>query len=145
MSDTTSRPHPDNSFWAGLFLGGILGGLIIALLGTEKGKKLVKKIEEEGLDFLDETKDKIAEKIPELEHKGQELVERGKELVQEGRNLEEKLAEKIVEAKADMTQQALAQADSALEHIEKLQQHGRNATAELRKRLFKNITKTTRA
>lgn len=41
-------------FIDGLLLGAILGGAIVFLLGTEKGKKILKTITEEGFEGLGE-------------------------------------------------------------------------------------------
>jgi gas vesicle protein len=142
MAVTDNHPHPDNSFWVGLFLGGLIGALLIFFLGTDKGKKLAKKLEEKGLDFLDEAEEKIEEKIELFQDKGETLIEKGKELLKEGKEIEEKIAEKVVEAKDEVTQQVVAKADSALAHIEELQERGRQATEDLRQKLyFKNIPK----
>ncbi|MEK7166229.1 MAG: YtxH domain-containing protein [Patescibacteria group bacterium] len=146
--------HRDNSFWVGLFLGGLIGAFLIVLLGTERGKKLAKRLQDEGLDLWDETKDKVSEKkeaiteqvmmkVEEIEEKGGELIDEGKELLEKGKAFEEKVVEKVVAVKEEAVSEAVAQADAALAHIEKLQERGRASTAELRKHLFKNIPKKT--
>lgn len=152
MGETREIHHHDNSFWIGLFLGGILGALLILFLGTEKGKRLAKKLQEDGLDFWDEAKESFAEKkaeldkqvtmrVEEIKDKGEDLLEEGRELLDEGKTLEEALAQKVIEKKKEVAQEVVAQADVALEHIEKLQERGRQTTQELRHRLFKNIPK----
>ncbi len=130
------QQHQDNSFWVGLFLGGLIGALLIVLLGTEKGKKLADKLQEEGLDFLSDTKEKVEGKIGELEHRGEKLIEQGKEL-------EKELVATVSEAGADLSEEVAEKTDEALAHIEKLQERGRATTANLRKQLFKNIPKKT--
>ena len=142
MQEQTNTRH-DNQFWIGLFLGGLIGAFLIVLLGTEKGKKLAKKLQEEGLDFWDDAREKIEEKVGELEGKGEELVEKGKELIAESKVLEEKVLEKAIEVKETATQQATTTAYDTLSHIEAIQERGRQATAELKKRLFKNIPRKT--
>lgn len=138
------HPHKqDSSFLIGLFLGGIIGAGLIVLLGTEKGKRLVQKLRHDGLDFLDDTKEKIQEQVSErvedLQEKAQALAEKGEELLAQGKALERGLMETVVEAQADMSEQAAEKVDETLSHIEKLQERGRESTAQLRKRLFKNI------
>ncbi len=136
MSD---EKHQDGSFFIGLFLGGLVGALIIVLLGTEKGKKLAHKLETEGLDFLKDNEKVVKEKVEEIQEKGEELIEKGKELVTEGKELQKQVMQQVVEVKDDVVGEASTRADQTLEHIEKLQEQGREATAQLRKRLFKNI------
>ncbi len=128
--------HRDNSFWVGLFLGGLVGALVIVVLGTEKGKKLLKNLEEKGLDFLEDTSDTVEEKLEVLQEKGQDLVGQSREVGAQ-------VIQKVEEVKDDVTQTAVAQADATLAHIEALQERGRQSTAELRKKLFKNIPKKT--
>ena len=108
------QKHKDNSFWVGLFLGGLIGALIIVLLGTEKGKKLLKNLEEKGLDFLEDTSDTVSEKMEGLEEKGQEWVEKGQEVSNQ-------VLQQVEEVKDDVTEAAVSQADETLAHIEALQ------------------------
>lgn len=143
MSDQQAQHHSDNQFWIGLFIGGLIGAVLIVLMGTEKGRKLAKKLEEEGFEFWEDTKENIGDKVEELEEKGELLVEKGKEMIEQGKALEEKVIEKAGEIKEDITQEAVARADATLAHIEALQERGRESTAELRKRLFKNIPRKT--
>lgn len=151
-SDSSESHQHDHTFWIGLFLGGVIGVLLILLLGTEKGKKLVKKLQDEGLDFLDDAKDTLEENkekigkqvlmhVEELKEKGEELIEESKDLVEEGNALKEEFLEEVVSKKEDVTKEVVAQADAALAHIEKLQERGRQTTQELRRKLFKNIPK----
>lgn len=44
------KEHHGNGFMNGLLTGLILGGGIVFLLGTKRGKKLLKAISEEGLE-----------------------------------------------------------------------------------------------
>ncbi len=152
MNNQEAHHHDNSQFWIGLFFGGLIGALLIVLMGTEKGRKLAKKLQAEGLDLWDDAKDKFEDKkeavekqvimkVEQVEEKGAELIEKGKELLEESKELEEKLVKKAARVKDDVTLEAVAKADQALAHIERLQEHGRETTAELRKRLFKNIPK----
>ncbi|HCS78734.1 TPA: hypothetical protein DIV55_03245 [Patescibacteria group bacterium] len=129
-------PQRNNTFWFGMFLGGLLGALLILILGTEKGRKLAAKLQKEGLEFLDDAKDtvgkEVEEKVEVLRNKSAELIEKGKEI-------EAEIVEAIGEVKADLSEAAVEKVDESLAHIEELQQHGRASTQELRKKLFKNI------
>ena len=42
----------NGNFFSGFLLGVLVGGFLVFLLGTKKGKKLLKAISEEGLDNL---------------------------------------------------------------------------------------------
>lgn len=104
--------HVDFRFFLGFFIGGLIGAATIFLLGTKEGKKTGRLIQEKGKDILDDFHDQINE----LEKKGTKIKE-------------------------DITESATERFDDALAQIEKLQEHGRETTAELRKRLFKNLPK----
>ncbi len=118
----------DAKFMFGFFLGGILGALVIFFLGTKEGKKAGKVLEEKGKDILNDVNDRVAE----LEEKGQELVNEGKEIKKE-------VVEKLEEKKEVLTEAATEKLDTALAQIEELQVQGQQTTAELRKRIFKNL------
>jgi len=130
-----SRPH-NNVFWFGMFLGGLLGALLILVLGTEKGRKLAQKLQKEGLEFLSAAKDTIGDQV---EEKVEVLREKSAELIEKGKEIEAEIVEAMGEAKADLSEAAVEKVDESLAHIEELQQHGRQSTQELRKKLFKNI------
>ena len=49
-----SSNHNDSKFLNGLLLGAILGAGAVFLLGTQKGKKLLKAISDEGLENISE-------------------------------------------------------------------------------------------
>lgn len=109
----------DIKFLAGFFIGGLIGALTIFFLGTKEGKKAGKLLQQKGEDVLGELEDQVEE----LEQKGRDIVE------------------KLEENKDDLTEKATQKLDSALAHIEELQEHGRETTASIRKRLFKNLPK----
>jgi gas vesicle protein len=120
----------DAKFLVGLFIGGIIGALIIFFLGTKEGKKAGKFLEDKSKDTLDDLHDQI----DELEKKGQELVTKGEEI-------KDQVIEQFEEKKEEITERATEKLDDALAQVEKLQEQGRDTTAELRKRIFKNIPK----
>lgn len=124
------RTHGDLKFFFGLFLGGIIGALVIFFLGTKEGKKAGKILEEKGKDALDGLKDKVGD----LEEKGKELVARGEEL-------KEQVTETLEEKKEELTEAASEKLDSALAQIETLQEQSMQTTAAIRKRFFKNLPK----
>ncbi|MBI5449190.1 YtxH domain-containing protein [Candidatus Gottesmanbacteria bacterium] len=129
MSDAK---RTDGKFLLGFFIGGLIGALTIFFLGTKEGKKTGKLIREKGEDIIDD----VQEKIGELENKG-------KELVREGESIKEKMLDSLEDKKDEITGNAAEKLESALAHIEALQEHGRQTTANLRKRIFKNLPKKT--
>lgn len=106
-----SENKKDVKFWVGFFIGGLIGAIVLFFLGTKEGKKTSKQLEEKGKDILDE----FVEKLESLEKKGEEI-------------------------KGEVAETASEKIDTALAHIEALQERGRETTAALRRR-FKNIPK----
>ncbi|MBI3577458.1 YtxH domain-containing protein [Candidatus Gottesmanbacteria bacterium] len=103
--------HRDGKFWAGFFLGGLIGAVTLFFLGTKEGKKTGKMLEKKGQDILDNLQDKKDEIIEKLEDK-----------------------------KEDLTEQAADKLDDALSQIEDLNEKTLKTTANLRK-VFKNLPK----
>lgn len=122
--------HHDAKFWFGFFIGGLLGALVLFFLGTKEGKKTGKLLERKTKDYIDDLEEKLGE-----------LEDKGKDLVQKGEALKEEVLERVEDKKEQLTQDMTEKLDSALAHIEELQEKGRVTTATLRKRLFKNIPK----
>ena len=100
MSDQDSSV---SNFLNGLVLGAILGaGAYYFLTSTEEGKKVKKRLQEEGKDLLGD----LTDLVEEVEEKGEEFKEKAQEVQKQ---LEEKTAK------------------PALLQIEKLQDRGRRA------------------
>lgn len=127
MSEDHGR---DSRFWFGFFLGGLLGALIIFFLGTKEGKKVKRELEEKGKDLLDE-----------LEEKVDDLKDQGREFMKKGEELKEQVVESLGEKKEELVGEAVARLDTALENLEELQKKSAAATADLRKRFFRNLPK----
>lgn len=57
--DNNNNNNSNNNFFGGFLLGVLIGAAVVFLLGTKKGKKLLKVISEDGVDkfsnLLDET------------------------------------------------------------------------------------------
>lgn len=115
--------HGDFRFFLGFFIGGLIGAVVIFLLGTKEGKKTGRLLEEKGKDILDDLQDKVGE----LEKKSKEI--------------KEEVVDRLMDKKEELTQSASERLDDALAHIEKMQEQGRETTAQLRKNLFKNLPK----
>lgn len=122
--------HGDFKFFLGFFIGGLIGAFIIFFLGTKEGKKTGKLLEDKGRDLLDEIKDKI-------DH----LEEKGKAIFKEGEDLKEQVVDRIEDKKEEITKAAGENLDHALAKLEELQENSLHTTADLRKRLFKNLPK----
>lgn len=126
----TDDNRHNSKFLFGFFIGGLLGAIIIFFLGTKDGKKTGKILEEKGKKFLDEIRDHI----DEYEEKGKEFVEKGEEI-------KEQVIEQIEEKKDAIGKDVSDKLETALSHIEGIQERGRQTTAMLRKKLFKNLPK----
>ncbi len=126
----SNEGHGQGRFLLGFFIGGLIGALTIFFLGTKEGQRTGKLIKRKGEDMLDDMQEKI-----------EDLEDRGKELAKQGEAIKEQVLENLEEKKEAVTETAAEKIDSALAHIEELQEHGRQTTASLRKRLFKNLPK----
>ena len=61
-------------FLNGFLWGAILGGGIIFLLGTKKGKKLLKTITEEGLEGISQIEDLVEDEVEEYDEEPPVIV-----------------------------------------------------------------------
>ena len=120
----------DVKFLAGFFIGGLIGALTIFFLGTKEGKKAKVLLEKRGKDVIDD-----------LENEIEVLEQKGKELARHGEDVKEQVIEKLEDKSEELSETATKKLDSALAHIEEIQEHGRETTASIRKRLFKNLPK----
>jgi gas vesicle protein len=127
MSETKNN---EGKFLLGFFIGGLIGAIIIVFLGTKEGKKAGKILRDRGQDFLDQLDDKI----DSFQQKGIDLVAQGEELKQQ-------VLEEFEEKKETLSVAAAERLDDALAHIEQMQERGRESTASLRSKLFKNLPK----
>ena len=112
MSEEQPR---DLRFWVGFFIGGLLGAIVLFFMGTKEGKKTGKLLEGKGEDILDDIRNRLTSVVRE----GKQQIEEKKEVV---------------------VKSATESIDTALAHIEELQERGRQTTATLRKQ-FKNLPK----
>lgn len=120
----------DNRFMFGFFLGGLIGAVVLFLVGTKEGKKTGKLLEEKSRRFFDALKDTA-----------QDVQEQSREMLSETIISTDHLLETVSEKKEDLSEHVANKLDSALAHIEAIQERGRENTTVLRKRLFKNIPK----
>lgn len=120
----------DIKFLAGFFIGGLLGAATIFFVGTKEGKKAAKMLRSKGEEVMGELEDQV-----------EELEQKGKELVKQGEDIKEQVMEKLEDKSEELSETATKKLDSALAHIEELQEQGLGTTTSLRKRLFKNLPK----
>lgn len=65
----------------GFILGLLVGGIAVFLFGTEKGKKVLKALREEGVfDFEEE---RVAKILPSVKKKAEEFSEKAKKKIEE--------------------------------------------------------------
>lgn len=50
--DKDKNDNPNNNFFSGFLLGFLVGAVVVFLLGTKKGKKLLKVISKDGIDNI---------------------------------------------------------------------------------------------
>ncbi len=128
MSEENHR-GADWKFMLGFFIGGLLGALVIFFIGTKEGKRAGKLLERKGKEVADD----VMDRLDELEEKGKDLIEKGEEL-------KSQVLDTLDEKKEQLTEEAVKRVDTALSHIEAIQERGRETTANLR-RQFKNLPK----
>jgi Sec-independent protein translocase protein TatA len=72
MLNNNQKQNPAGNFWFGFVLGGILGVSCLFLLGTKKGRRLLKKT----LEASEELENYLAEMVTEIEEKVEESKEK---------------------------------------------------------------------
>ena len=121
----------EGKFFFGLFLGGLVGAIMVFFLGTPEGKKAGKALKKKGEALLSD-----------LEVKVEEFQSKGKDLIAHGEELKDDLKVRLMDKKEELTNEAVTRIDKTLENIETLQQKGLETTENLRKQ-FKNPPKKT--
>lgn len=141
MNNNTSQ---DNGFMSGFILGVIVGAVGIFLLGTKRGKKLLKILSEEGIEGMSELEELLTEKI---------LDE--KPVVEKKKVVKKPIVEQVVEVPADeVVQENISEQK---EEVKKVEEQEQNASEEPKsylphalgrmhtsgRRFFKGIRKKT--
>ncbi len=78
--NSNESSHGGN-FFQGFLWGAILGGGIVFLLGTKKGKKLLKTITEEGLENITDIGELVEDELEEYDE--EPVVTQGKQVIPE--------------------------------------------------------------
>lgn len=64
--DNNNNKNSGNNFFSGFLLGVLVGAAVVFLLGTKKGKRLLKTISEEGLDNISNILEEANQPSPRL-------------------------------------------------------------------------------
>lgn len=94
--DNNSNNNSGNNFFSGFLLGVLVGAAVVFLLGTRKGKKLLKAISENGIDNISNILDK-AEKSVDLDEvaREDEEVASKREFISEEKSFEKPKARRF--------------------------------------------------
>lgn len=120
-----------NNFWEGVATGAILGVAAYVFLGSDEGKKLTKDFKKKAAPLLED----LAEVLEDWRDQSESLLEKAEAV-------KDTLEERLEETKDQVAPAVAAKLEGSLSHIEQLQERGREATATIRKRFFKNIKKS---
>ncbi len=123
--------HHKNNFWEGVAAGAILGVAVYVFLGSDEGKKLTKDFRKKAAPYLED----LAEVLEEWRDQSESLLEKAEAV-------KDTLEERLEETKNQVVPAVAAKLEGSLSHIEQLQERGREATATIRKKFFKNIKKS---
>lgn len=119
-----------SSFLEGLIAGAAIGIGGYLFLQTDQGKKVKKELAKKAEPYLDD----LGGLLEDLKDQSSELLEKAEEV-------KTTIEEKIVEGKEEAQEVLTDKLENSLTHIEELQERGREATATIRKKFFKNIKK----
>ena len=119
-----------SSFLEGLMVGAVLGVGGYLFLQSDQGKKIQKELKKKAEPYLED----IGDLLEDLKDQSNDLIEKAEEVKN---TLEDKIEEGKEQAEDILTDKL----ESSLSHIEVLQERGREATATIRKKFFKNIKK----
>lgn len=119
-----------SGFLEGITVGVLLGVAVSVLLGTEEGKKIQKSLKKKASPYIED----IVGVLDDLKSQSSSLLEKAEEV-------KDALGDKLGEKKQELSVAVTDTLENSLTHIEELQQRGRDATAIIRKKFFKNIKK----
>ncbi|MBI3384575.1 YtxH domain-containing protein [Candidatus Gottesmanbacteria bacterium] len=119
-----------NNFWEGVTAGAILGVAAYVFLGSDEGKKFTKDFKKKAAPYLED----LAEVLEQWKDENESLLEKAEAV-------KDTIEEHLEETKGQVGPAVAAKLEGSLSHIEELQERGREATATIRKRFFKNVKK----
>lgn len=120
-----NNENKGGNFWIGFFLGGLFGAFLIFLWGTKEGKKVAKKLLDQGELFEEEIEEKI-----------NKLQENGEALLSQAQVIKERVIKEVIEGKKAVSEQLVEKVDRALSQIEDLQKKGVEVTKDVHHRYF---------
>lgn len=82
------------NFWFGFFIGGLVGGFIIFLLGTREGKKLLTKLEEKGELFEEDLERKATDTQASVINKMDQTLSKIEDIQKQGAALTSEIRHK---------------------------------------------------
>lgn len=116
----------NGNFWIGFFLGGLIGGFIIFVLGTKEGKKLAERI----VDKAELYEEELEENVAKLQKKGEDLLK-------EAQTVKDQVVEKLENERETVSAALVTKLDQTLTHIEDVQKKGVALTEEIHHRYFR--------
>lgn len=119
-----------SGFFEGLVTGVVMGIAGYMYLKTDDGKKLQKDFTKKAKPYLSD----LGDLLEDWKDQSGELLEKAEEI-------KDTLEEKFEDSKDDIETNVTKKLEGSLTHIEELQERGREATATIRKKFFKNIKK----
>lgn len=121
-----SEGNSGKNFWFGFFIGGLVGGFVIFLLGTKEGKKLAAKLQDNAELFEDDLEEKVGK-----------LQKRGEDLVNDARDLKDRVIEEVEDKKNSASEKLVSKMDDTLTRIEDIQKKGVELTREVHHKFFR--------
>lgn len=125
MSDEHGGSSHSATFFVGLFLGGLLGAIVVFLLGTKKGKKIL----EDALEKVEEYEEGLEDHVATMQEKSEDLLHKVQQV-------KDAVIEQLETKKEMVSDEVASKIDTALAKIERVQQQGMALTEEVHKKFF---------
>ena len=122
--------HKTN-FLEGVATGAVLGIAAYVFLGSDEGKKITKDLKKKAAPYLED----LVEVLEDWKDQSESLLEKAEAI-------KDTFEERLEETKDNVVPAVAVKLEDSLSHIEQLQERGREATATIRKRFFKNVKKS---
>lgn len=83
MDSNNNQNQTDGKFFNGFLLGALVGAFVVFLLGTKKGKKLLKAISEERIDNIANILDEAGKSVDNIDEIAEEERDKSEESIEE--------------------------------------------------------------